>query len=299
MTSAIQTDNLVKKFRRVEALQGLTLDVPQGAVYALVGPNGAGKTTAIKILMNIFRSTSGRAQVLGVDSTHIRGRHLESIGYVSENQEMPEWMTVGAFLAYLRPFYQAWDRALEAALIRQFELPLDRKLRHLSRGMRMKAALASSLAYHPKLIVLDEPFTGLDPLVRDELIHGLLDRAEESTIFVSSHDLAEIETFASHVAYLEAGKLRFSEELSSLVERFREVELTFDMPPALPQQSPENWMQLSAAAAVVRFTESRFDAERTNAEIRRVFPEPRNIAFSPMSLRSIFLAMAKSGRNSA
>src|SRR5579863_519481 len=111
MTSAIQTDNLVKKFRRVEALQGLTLDVPQGAVYALVGPNGAGKTTAIKILMNIFRSTSGRAEVLGIVSSHIRGRHLESIGYVSENQEMPEWMTVGALLAYLRPFYSAWDQA--------------------------------------------------------------------------------------------------------------------------------------------------------------------------------------------
>jgi ABC-2 type transport system ATP-binding protein len=170
MTSAIQTDALVKKFRRVDAVQGLTLDVPHGAVSALVGPNGAGKTTAIKILMNIIGPTSGRAQVLGVDSTRIRGRFFESIGYVSENQELPEWMTVSTLLSYLRPFYPTWDVKLEADLIRQFELPPDRKLRHLSRGMRMKAALASSLAYHPKLIVLDEPFTGLDPLVRDELI---------------------------------------------------------------------------------------------------------------------------------
>ena len=235
MTSAIQTDHLVKKFRSVEALQGLTLDVPQGSVYALVGPNGAGKTTAIKIVMNILRCTSGRAEVLGIDSSHIRGRHLESIGYVSENQDLPDWMTVGMLLAYLRPFYPTWDRALEAAMTQQFNLPLNRKLRQLSRGMRMKAALASSLAYHPKLIVLDEPFTGLDPLVRDELIQGLLERAEESTIFVSSHDLAEIETFASHVAYLEEGKLRFSEELSSLVERFREeVRTVYGIP--LPQE---------------------------------------------------------------
>jgi ABC-2 type transport system ATP-binding protein len=299
MTTAIQTDHLVKKFRRVDALQGLTLNVPQGAVYALVGPNGAGKTTAIKILMNIIRSTSGRAEVLGIDSSHIRGRHLESIGYVSENQQMLEWMTVGVLLDYLRPFYPAWDSNLEAELVKQFDLPRDRKLRHLSRGMRMKAALASSLAYHPKLIILDEPFTGLDPLVRDELIQGLLDRAEESTIFVSSHDLAEIETFASHVAYLEEGKLRFSEELTSLVDRFREVELTFDAPPAVPQQLPESWLQLSASAAVVRFAESRFEAERTSADIGKVFGEPRNVMFAPMSLRSIFLAMAKSGRNSA
>jgi ABC-2 type transport system ATP-binding protein len=299
MTSAIQTDTLVKKFRRVDALRGLTLNVPQGAVYALVGPNGAGKTTAIKILMNIIRASSGRAEVLGIDSSHIRGRLLEPIGYVSENQEMPEWMTVDSLLHYLRPFYPAWDRALEAELIKQFDLPRNRKLRHLSRGMRIKAALASSLVYHPRLIVLDEPFTGLDPLVRDELIQGLLDRAEESTIFVSSHDLAEIETFASHVAYLEEGMLRFAEELTSLANRFREVELTFDAPPALPKKPPDNWLQLSSSAAVVRFTDSSFHSERAGADIRAVFGEPRNVTFSPMSLRSIFLAMAKSGRNSA
>jgi len=299
MTSAIQTEALVKKFRRVDALRGLTLDVPQGAVYALVGPNGAGKTTAIKILMNIISATSGRAAVLGVESSQIRGHSLQSIGYVSENQQMPEWMTVGALLNYLRPFYPTWDANLEADLIKQFDLPQHRKLRHLSRGMRMKAALASSLAYHPKLIVLDEPFTGLDPLVRDELIQGLLDHAEESTIFVSSHDLAEIETFASHIAYLEEGNLKFAEELSSLANRFREVELTFDDAAAVPQNQPASWLQLSAAAAVVRFTDCQFDAERTPADIRGVFGAPRNMTFSPMSLRSIFLTMAKSGRNSA
>src|SRR5262252_11053998 len=104
MTSTIRTENLAKKFRRVEALSGLNFEVPEGAVYALVGPNGAGKTTAIKILMNIFEPTSGHAEVLGIDSTRIRGCAFQSIGYVSENQEIPEWMSVGAFLAYLRPF---------------------------------------------------------------------------------------------------------------------------------------------------------------------------------------------------
>jgi len=299
MSSAIQTENLVKNFPRVEALRGLTVNVPPGAVYALVGPNGAGKTTAIKILMNIIRATSGRAEVLGLDSCRIKGRQFESIGYMSENQELPEWMPVSLFLSYLRPFYPTWDTSLETELVKQFDLPLDRKLRHLSRGMKMKAALAASLAYHPKLIVLDEPFTGLDPLVRDQLIQGLLDRAEEATIFVSSHDLAEIESFASHIGYLEEGQLRFSEELASLVERFREVELTFDVPPALPPRAPEGWLQLSASGAVIRFTDCHFDAERTTAAVRSVLGEPRNITFNPMSLRSIFLAMAKSRRDSA
>jgi len=297
--SALRTENLVKKFRRVTALNGLNLDVPEGAVYALVGPNGAGKTTAIKILMNIFGPTSGRAEVLGVESARIAGSAFTSIGYVSENQELPDWMSVGAFLDYLRPFYPSWDRALEEQLMSQFELPRERKLGNLSRGMRMKAALASSLAYHPKLIVLDEPFTGLDPLVRDELIQGLLERAEEATILVSSHDLAEIETFASQIGYLEQGRLRFSEELEKLIERFREVQVTFEGTPRLPERAPESWMQLNSSAVVVRFIESRFERERTNAEIRGVFGEVRDVTFSPMTLREIFLTMAKAERNAA
>jgi ABC-2 type transport system ATP-binding protein len=299
MNYTVRTEKLAKKFRRVAALRGLDLAVPEGAVYALVGPNGAGKTTVIKILMNIVGATQGRAEVLGLESTRLRGRHFTSIGYVSENQELPEWMRVDAFLAYLRPFYPSWDRKLEAELIGQFDLPLDRRLRDLSRGMRMKAALASALAYHPKLIVLDEPFTGLDPLVRDELIQGLLERAEESTILISSHDLAEIESFASHIGYLEQGQMRFSEELATLVERFREVELTYETPPALPARAPDSWMQLSTSAAVIRFVESRFDFEKTNAEVRSVLGEARNVTFTPMSLRTIFLAMAKAGRGAA
>jgi ABC-2 type transport system ATP-binding protein len=296
MSSAIRTESLSKQFRRVGALNGLDLDVPQGAIYALVGPNGAGKTTAIKILMNIFRPTSGRAQVLDTDSHRIAGKAFAAIGYVSENQELPGWMRVGVFLDYLRPFYPAWDRDLERALVKQLALPLDRRLRDLSRGMRMKAALAGSLAYHPKLIVLDEPFTGLDPLVRDELIAGMLERAEEATVLISSHDLAEIESFASHVGYLDRGRLKFSEEMTILADRFREVDLTLAAPASLPQHLPDTWMQASASATAVQFIESRFDQERTSAEIRQVFGEARNVEFTPMSLRSIFLAMAKTGR---
>jgi len=299
MTSVIRTEQLTKRFRRVDALAGLDLEVPEGAVYALVGPNGAGKTTAIKILMNIFRASSGRAEVLGMDSTRVAGRTFQSIGYVSENQQLPGWMRVDAFLEYLRPFYPSWDRDLESDLVRRFELPRDRKLKNLSRGMRMKAALASALAFHPKLIVLDEPLGGLDPLVRDELIEGLLERASEATIFVSSHDLAEIESFASHVGYLEQGRLRFSEEMAQLTSRFREVELTFDAPPQLPSRPPETWMHLNTSAAVVRFVESRFDESRTSSEIGQVFGSARDVTFTPMSLRSIFLAMAKAGRGSA
>ncbi len=103
IANPIRTENLSKKFNRVEAVKALNLDIPEGAIYTLLGPNGAGKTTTIKILMNIFEATGGRAEVLGIDSRQIRGRAFEQIGYMSENQEMPGWMRVDAFFAYLRP----------------------------------------------------------------------------------------------------------------------------------------------------------------------------------------------------
>ena len=293
MTAIIQTDALTKRFRKVCALDQLTLDVPEGAVYALVGPNGAGKTTGIKVLMNLIAATSGRAEVLGVDTKQIRGKSYTQIGYVSENQDIPEWMKVGTLLEYLREFYPTWDPALEDSLIKQFELPRDRKIKALSRGMKMKLALASALAFHPKLIVLDEPFGGLDPLVRDQLIEGLLERAEETTMFISSHDLAEIESFASHVGYLEEGKLRFSEDMTALAARFREVEITFDAERPLPSPLPPCWRQAQASGTVVRFIESQFDPERTPAEIQRAFGETKEVSLRPMGLRAIFLSMAK------
>jgi ABC-2 type transport system ATP-binding protein len=208
-------------------------------------------------------------------------------------------MTVEYFLAYLKPFYPTWDEERAAELMKQFDLPPTRKLGNLSRGMRMKAALASSLAYRPRLLVLDEPFSGLDPLVREDLIEGLLESAAETTILISSHDLAEIESFASHIGYLDCGRLQFSEEMASLTERFREIEVTLSTDASLPPTLPASWTRVAATGAVVRFVETQFDPEKTLAQIRQICREPRNVAVNAMPLRSIFVTMARSApRNS-
>ncbi|MGB9432763.1 MAG: ABC transporter ATP-binding protein [Candidatus Acidiferrum sp.] len=157
MTTIIQTNGLTKKYRRLIALDNVNPYVQGGALYALVGQNAAGKTTAIKILMNLIPAARGTGQVLGTNSRKIRGKTYTHIGYVYENQEIPERMKVGALLDYLRPFYPTWDSALEQSLVKQLDLPLDRKIKALARGMKTKLALASALAFHPKLIVLDEP----------------------------------------------------------------------------------------------------------------------------------------------
>jgi ABC-2 type transport system ATP-binding protein len=294
MTPVIETRNLSRSYGHTDALKGLDLTIPKHAIYALVGPNGAGKTTIIKLLMNILRPTAGSAQVLGHPAATLAGENFTHIGYVSENQELPDWMTVSYFLDYLRPFYPTWDHPLEQHLLRQFDLPLDRTIKHLSRGMKMKLALASVLAYRPALIVLDEPFSGLDPLVRDELIEGLLERAPESTILLSSHDLAEIESFATHVGYLDRGRLLFSEEMTTLSDRFREVEITLNQPEPLPANIPGTWLQPQSIGTVIRFTHTGAANGAAATELAQIFPNARDITLTPMTLRSIFLAIAKS-----
>jgi ABC-2 type transport system ATP-binding protein len=299
MKATIHTENLSRKFGQTFAVNHVGLDVPEGSIYALVGANGAGKTTLIKLLMNILRPTAGHSVVLASDSRCLKGKAFERIGYVSENQELQEGMSVGEMLDYFRAFYSTWDRDLEAQLVRQFDLPRGRKLSQLSRGMKMKAAFASSLAYRPALIVLDEPFSGLDPLVRDELIDVLLERAPETTIFLSSHDLAEIESFSSHVGFLDSGKLLFSEEMSVLSERFREVTVTLAQPSPLPANLPASWLQPQSADCMLRFVHNRYEELATAREIYALIPTARDISFDAMPLRSIFLAIAKANRGAA
>lgn len=299
MTGVIAAEGLVQGFGRHRVLEGLDLAVPEGALYAFVGANGAGKTTTIKTLLNLLKPAGGRAEILGKDTRRLAAEDFREIGLVSEGLRLPLWMTAGEYLEYLKPFYPRWDAAVASELVKQFDLPLDRALKHLSRGMRMKAALVSVLAFRPRVLFLDEPFSGLDALVRDELIQALLGRAEEMTVFLSSHDLGEIESFASHAGYLEDGRLKFNEEMSSLVSRFREVEVTLGAVPLLPESWPAEWLQPETAGAVVRFIDTAHEAGRTAAEIRRVFPGATAVEARPMSLRAIFVALARGKKKAA
>src|ERR1700728_1542782 len=187
MTQAmISADNLWKKFGSHQALRGLSFSVPEGSAYALIGANGAGKTTAIRILMNILEAERGSAAILGVDSRRVSPRELAQIGYVSENQDIPKALTVAEYLDYLRPFYPRWDKSLEASVMHELRLPRERRIGDLSHGMRMKVALACALPFRPKLLILDEPLSGLDSLVRDEFMAGFLGAAGRVTQLITS-----------------------------------------------------------------------------------------------------------------
>ena len=298
MNAIIEIHDLKKRFRKTQAVDGLSLRVPEGAVTAFLGPNGAGKTTTIKCLLNIHEPDVGKVKVLGLDSRRLGPEAFRQIAYVSENQELPLWMTVQQFIDYCRPMYPSWDAAFAAILMKQFELPADAKLKALSRGMRMKAALLSSLAYRPRLVVLDEPFSGLDPLVRDEFIRGMLELTENEgwTVFVSSHDIAEVERMADRVAILNRGKLQLDEAADELQTRFRSVEVVLPGAGFDSGKFPKSWLNVEASGRVVRFVDSQFQERELAAEIGGQFPGATQFQAVPMSLREIFVALARTYR---
>jgi ABC-2 type transport system ATP-binding protein len=293
----IRVTDLHRKFGRFEALHGLNFEVPEGSAFALIGANGAGKTTTIKVLMNILGPSRGNATVLSADSRKLSPRELRQIGYVSENQEMPSRLTAAEYIAYLRPFYPTWDRELERAISQQLRLPLDRRIKDLSHGMRMKMALLCALPYRPRLLILDEPFSGLDPLVRDEFMEELLNQAGEMTILLSSHELGEIDGVATHVAFLDEGRLLFQESMSDLMGRFREVHVTLENEARPPKQAPKEWMQVRAMGNVLTFVHTQFDARGLSEQIRSQVEGVREFTWQPMALRSVFTTLAREARD--
>jgi ABC-2 type transport system ATP-binding protein len=293
MPNAIETFNLARRFRRTEAVKGLTLQVPEGSIFALLGPNGAGKTTTLKLLMNLLRPSGGRATVLDIDSRRLTARHFERIGYVSENQKLPLWMTVDQLLDHCRPCYPTWDDGLRRTLQAALGLESRARLRTLSRGTRMKAALLASLVYRPDLLVLDEPFTGLDPVVRDELIRGLLEASGDGsrTVLISSHDIDDVERLADWVGFMNAGRIELAESVATLLARVRLVEVVAPDDRTLKLPDDPAWWHDGFAGRTLRFVDTAHDRPDAAIGITAAFPAC-DVRISPMSLREIFVTLA-------
>jgi ABC-2 type transport system ATP-binding protein len=292
----IETQGLTKKFWRHDAVQELSLTVPEGAVCALVGANGAGKTTLMRMLVNILKPDSGSAKVLGVDSRRLAPADFCRIGYVAESQELPDRLSVANYFQYLRALYPDWDAAYERELRADFELPPGRPLGKLSRGMRMKAMIAGALSFRPKLLILDEPLSGLDPLARDEVMSGMLSQAGETTILISSHEIAEIEGGTTHVAFMVRGRLLFQESAESLSARFRDVSLTLEAP-VTGQPLPVSWVNMRRDGPTVTFTDTAFTDDRMLRELVETrLGRCHYLEASAMSLREISKAAIRATR---
>jgi ABC-2 type transport system ATP-binding protein len=294
MEPAIETAELSRRFGRVEAVKGVTFHVGRGEIFGLLGPNGAGKSTTLKMLANLLEPTGGRATVLGKDSRRLGACERRRIGYVAEDLRLPEVLTATELLAYVRPLYSSWDDAFAARLLKRFAVPRSTPIGALSRGMRMKLALVSSLAFHPELLILDEPFSGLDPLVRDEFLAGLLEIIEQESwsVLISSHDVDEVGRIADTIGILNQGRLELAESVESLLARFRRMEALL-LPDAPLSDLPASWIGIERDGDHLRFVETRYDETATRRLVEAAFPGVSNVSAEPLSLRAIFVALAR------
>lgn len=291
--AAIEATQVRYRYGGVTALRDLDLRVPEGALYALLGPNGSGKTTLLQILIGLRRAQAGAATVLGVDSGHLSVGDRARIAYVAEGQSLPSWMRLEELEAYLAPLYPTWDAALASQLRDRFNLDPKRKIGALSRGGQMKAALLCALAPRPRLLLMDEPFTGMDALVRDELVRGLLASAgsEGWTILLCSHDIGELELLADWAGFLDDGEMRVSEPIDILYQRFKRIEVA--MTPgdrSIDQYIGKDWLSVDRSEGRLSFLTSRADVD---AELARRFPPSARIDVRDATLREIFVALAR------
>jgi ABC-2 type transport system ATP-binding protein len=219
----IQLANLSRRFGERTALEGVTLSLPRGVVYGLVGANGAGKTTIIRHVLGLLRAQSGTVRVFGLDPVAAPVAVLSRIGYLSEENDLPAWMRVDELIRYTRAFYPAWDDDYAEQLRRAFGLDAAARIRDLSRGQKARTGLIAALAHRPELLVLDEPSSGLDPIVRRDILAAVLRTIahEGRTVLFSSHLLDEVEEVADHVIMISEGRILISASLAEIRESHR------------------------------------------------------------------------------
>jgi ABC-2 type transport system ATP-binding protein len=234
----IDVSNVTRRFGAKTALDMATLAVPRGTVYGLVGANGAGKTTLIKHVMGLLRAEEGSVRVFGLDPVADPVSVLSRIGYLSEENDLPGWMSVDEIVRYSRALYGGWDDSYADELRRAFALDGAARIGTLSKGQKARTGLLVALAYRPELLVLDEPSSGLDPIVRRDILSAVIRTIahEGRTVLFSSHLLDEVEEVADHVAMIRLGRVVQAAPLDALKQAHRRFTVRFAAPQPRPPE---------------------------------------------------------------
>jgi ABC-2 type transport system ATP-binding protein len=289
MNAVIETRELTKRFGNNYALTGLTMTVPRGRIVGFLGRNGSGKTTTIKILLDVIRRTSGEAAVLGEPTGSVAVRRR--IGFLGEDKRLYSYMTVREIIAFTRPFFPTWRVETETRLLMDFELPLDRKVSALSKGMHTKLGLLLNLCRHSELLILDEPSEGLDPVMAEQMLQSLVRQAADgTTVFFSSHQVAEIEQIADHIIAIEKGRVMLEGSLDYLRQKFRRVNLVFDDPPP-----PDAFRREGVDRVIVQGRTISILASRNVDEIVALGPllAAKSVEVQSVGLKELFLEKVK------
>lgn len=228
----VEIKGVSRSFGDKVALDEVDLSVLQGTVMGLVGENGAGKTTLLKHVLGLFRARTGTVRVFGKDPVADPESVLGEIGYLSEIRDLPEWMKIGELMSYTKAFFPSWDDAFAEELREMFELPPDQKVKTLSRGQRARAGLIAAIAHRPQLLLLDEPSSGLDPVVRRDILSAIIRTVadEGRTVLFSSHLLDEVQRVSDHVAMLHLGKMMLTSPMDDVLTSHYRLTVRFEQP---------------------------------------------------------------------
>jgi ABC-2 type transport system ATP-binding protein len=232
----IDMQGVTRRFGATVALDHVSLTVPRGCVFGLVGVNGSGKTTLIKHVLGLLRAETGSVRVFERDPAADPVGVLARIGYLAEENDLPPWMTVAELIRYMRAFYPGWRDDYANELRRSFGLEMGARIGKLSKGQQARAGLLIALAYRPELLVLDEPSSGLDPLVRRDILGAIIRTVadEGRTVLFSSHLLDEMERVVDHVAMIDHGRIVLSASMDALQANHHRLTLRFDDPRTQP-----------------------------------------------------------------
>ena len=293
MGAIIETNELKKTYGKHEAVKGLNLAVEEGSVCAFLGQNGAGKSSTIKMLLGMIHPTSGTGSIFGHrinnqrESLFIR----QHVAFVAEDKRLYDYMTVAEIIGFTRSFFPAWDGNLEQDLLHRFDLPLGRKVRQLSKGMRTKLALLLGFARACKLLILDEPTEGLDPVAIEDVLQIVVSLAAQgSTVFFSSHQIAEVEQVADHVLMIDCGRLILDAPMDEVKEQYRHIQAVFPEPVEERDFRLPGIENIQLHGRTVSLTASRnLDAIIEHIRMLRA----GNIDVLPISLKEIFLEKVK------
>jgi ABC-2 type transport system ATP-binding protein len=232
----VEISRLSRQFGSKIALNELSLVIPSGGVFGLIGGNGAGKTTLLRHILGLLRAQSGSVRVFGLDPVENPVGVLGQIGYLSEDRDLPNWMRVRELMRYTQAFYPAWDERYAEELREAFDLDPKTKVKNLSRGQRARCGLLVALAHRPSLLVLDEPSSGLDPVVRRDILGAIIRTIgdEGRTVLFSSHLLDEVERVADRVAIIHQGRILLTASMDDIRESHRRVTVRFEEPMSTP-----------------------------------------------------------------
>lgn len=276
---AIRIENFTKKYNDFE-IKDLSLSLPKGTIMGLIGQNGAGKTTLIKAVLNMIKTDGGKITVMGMDNKKSEFTSLkEDIGIVLGEMGIAGCLEGSQIDKIMKNIYKNWDSDMFMDYLRKFDVPYNKEFKSLSKGMKMKVGIAVALSHHSKLLILDEATSGLDPIIRDEILDILMDftRNEEHSILLSSHIVSDLEKACDYIAFLHKGKLLLAEEKDSLREDYAIIHLTKDeyknIDPALIKGKKENPYGIEA---LMLKKDMPLDAE-----------------YSPVSIEDLFILMAK------